>query len=180
MTASKSSSLGQLYTNSKPNTVWNQIFLKHMTSDNFVGTKNALKTVVNTNQLWTIHTYLEGVLYYSEPCVLKVLWKSSSKNLESIVFQKGSPLTPFFKNAYSKIRPTGTFYRLKQKWKQVGKSSKSCNANVLRPISFNKIVSLITILFCGICLMLFIISFEIALKSRQGKLEDNGDHSNIT
>ena len=105
--------------------------------------------------------------------LLKVLWKSSSKNLESIVFQKGSPLTPFFKNAYSKIRPTGTFYRLKQKWKQVGKSSKSCNANVLRPISFNKIVSLITILFCGICLMLFIISFEIALKSRQGKLEDN-------
>ena len=112
--------------------------------------------------------------------LLKVLWKSSSKNLESIVFQKGSPLTPFFKNAYSKIRPTGTFYRLKQKWKQVGKSSKSCNANVLRPISFNKIVSLITILFCGICLMLLIISFEIALKSRQGKLEDNGDHSNIT
>ena len=143
-----------------------------MTGDNFVGTKNALKTVINTNQLWAIHTYLEGVLYHSEPCVLKVLWKSPSKNLESIVFQKGSPLTPFFKYAYSKIRPTGTFYRLQQKWKQIGKSSKYCNANILRPISFNKIVLLITILFCGICLMLFIISFEIALKSRQGKLKD--------
>jgi hypothetical protein len=116
----------------------------------------------------TIHTYLEGVLYYSEPCVLKVLWKSPSKSLESIVFQRGSPLTPFFKNASSKIRPTGTFYRLQQKWKQIGKSSKSCNANILRPNSFNQIVLLITILFIGICLMLFIISFEIAIKSRQG------------
>ena len=54
-----------------------------------------------------------------------------------------------------------------------GKIIKICNANVLRPISFNKIASLITTLFCGICLMLFIISFEIALKSRQSKLEDN-------
>ena len=168
MTSSKSAALGQLYTNSEPNTVWNNIY-QTMTEESFIGLKGGLKKVQNSNQLLTLHTYLENVRYLTEPCALKELWRSTSKSLESIVFPKGSPLVPFFKNTYNKIRQTGTLFRLKEKWKQMGKSSKSCNANILKPISFNKIVSLILVLFFGICSALFIISLEITLKSRQGK-----------
>ena len=167
MTSSKSAALGQLYTNSEPNTVWNNIY-QTMTEESFIGRK-AVKKVQNSNQLLTLHTYLENVKYLTEPCALKELWRSTSKSLESIAFPKGSPLVPFFKNTYNKIRQTGTLFRLKEKWKQLGKSSKSCNANILKPISFNKIVSLILVLFFGICSTLFIVSLEIAVKSRQGK-----------
>ena len=56
-----------------------------------------------TDQFWSV--YLNHVTY--------------SKNFESIAFTKGSPLLPFFKNVYPKIRQSGTLHRLKQKWKQI-------------------------------------------------------------
>ena len=87
MTSSKSAALGQLYTNSEPNTVWNNIY-QTMTDKDFIGDKG-VKKVQNSNQLLTLHTYLENVKYLTEPCALKELWRSTSKSLESIAFPKG-------------------------------------------------------------------------------------------
>ena len=148
-----------------------------MTNKSFIGGTKGIKKILETNELLTVYTYLAGVLYHSEPCVVKVLWKSSSKSLESIAFPKGSPMVPFFKNTYSKIRQTGALYRLKQKWKQMEKSSvKSCNENILRPISFKKIVSLIIILLFGIGTTLVILAIESVFNRRtnmnQNKIPD--------
>ena len=91
---------------------------------------------------------------------------------------------PFFKNIYSKMRQSGALYRLRQKWKQVGKSSKHCNVNGLRPISFKKIVSLIIVMVMGVCLALFIIigekiAFKIKMIQKKNQkhkfLEDSED-----
>ena len=85
-----------------------------MTDESFVGTKNALKTMLKSNELLTSYIYVEAMLYHSEQCTLKVLWRSSSKNPASIGFRKGSPLLPFFKNIYHKLRQTAALSRLKQ------------------------------------------------------------------
>ena len=43
-----------------------------MTEESFVGTKNALKIMKKSNKPLALYTYMEGVLYHSEPCTLKV------------------------------------------------------------------------------------------------------------
>ena len=73
---------------------------------------------------------------------------------------KGSPLLPFFKHIYTKIRQSGALYRLKHKWKQVGKSSQSCSETDLKPISFNKIIFLIFLLIFGLSCGAIVIAFE--------------------
>ena len=82
-----------------------------------------------------------------------------------IIFQKGSPLVPFFKYAYGKLRQTGTLARIKQKWEKKGISG-NCESNQLRPISFNKIASVIVLLLLGMCIAFLISVIEIFYKRR--------------
>ena len=80
-------------------------------------------------------------------------------------FQKGSPLVPFFKYAYGKLRQTGTLARIKQKWEKK-EISGNCGSNQLRPISFNKIASVIVLLLLGTCIAFLISVIEIFYKRR--------------
>ena len=82
-----------------------------------------------------------------------------------VIFQKGSPLVPFFKHAYGKLRQTGTLARIKQKWEKKGISG-NCGSNQLRPISFNKIASVIVLLLLGMCIAFLISVIEIFCKRR--------------
>ena len=63
------------------------------------------------------------------------------------MFPKGSPLFPFFNNAYNILRQTGALTRIKEKWTD---NKLKCNSNPLKPITFYKIGSLVAFLIIGL------------------------------
>ena len=72
----------------------------------------------------------------------------------------GSPLVPFFKHAYNKLKQSGSLHRIRQKWRGMENTAKCDTASDLRPISFHKIVSLIALLCFGIWLALITLIIE--------------------
>ena len=92
-------------------------------------------------------------------------WLKSRGLKSSATFQKGSPLVPFFKYAYGKLRQTGTLARIKQKWEKKEVSG-NCGSNQLRPVSFNKIASVIVLLLMGMCIAFLISVIELFYKRR--------------
>ena len=161
LTGPKSISLSQVFTMSKPNTVWNDIFKNHMTDQSFKSNdREATKTILEKNDYLTQYSEVESMIYNSEPCKVKILWESPSKDRSSIAFPKGSPLVPFFKNAYSQIRQTGVLLRLQEKWQKKASQGSCESMDSLEPISINKIISLITLLLFGICLATIILAIE--------------------
>ena len=161
LTGQKSGSVALKFTTSKPNTVWNDIFKTHMTDESFKSSdREATETILEENDYLTQYSELEAMIYNSEPCKVKILWESPSKDLASIVFPKGSPLLPFFKNAYSQIRQTGVLLRLKEKWQQKESQGSCKSMDSLEPISINKIISLIALLLFGLCFSIIILAIE--------------------
>lgn len=161
LTGPKSYSLAQVFTTSKPNTVWNEIFKNHMTDKSFKSDDmEATKTMLEKNEYLTQYTEVESMIYNSEPCKIKILWESPSKDRASIAFPKGSPLVPFFKHTYSQIRQTGVLLRLTEKWQKKASQGSCESMDSLEPISINKIISLIALLFFGICLAIIILAIE--------------------
>ena len=161
LTGPKSISLSQVFTMSKPNTVWNDIFKNHMTDQSFKSNdREATKTILEKNDYLTQYSEVESMIYNSEPCKVKILWESPSKDRSSIAFPKGSPLVPFFKNTYSQIRQTGVLLRLQEKWQKKASQGSCESMDSLEPISINKIISLITLLLFGICLATIILAIE--------------------
>ena len=88
------------------------------------------------------------------------MFLSSGKSYSSFAFPKGSPLLPFFRHAYNKLRQTGALHRHSKKWRTRDESIGCGSKNELAPISFNKIVSLVALLLLGIFLALITIMFE--------------------
>ena len=132
-----------------------------MTDESFTsGTSDAINTIMTKKELLTAFFPIQAMNYYSKPCQLKVAWKSSGKHQYSFAFPKNSPLAPFFKYAYGKIKQSGALYRINEKWKQTGKSLNCDSKNSLSPISFNKIVSLISLLAFGIILSIITMVVE--------------------
>ena len=82
------------------------------------------------------------------------------KSVSTFAFRKGSPLLPFFRYAYNKIRQTGALHRHSTKWSTQDQSIGCDSKNELTPISFNKIVSLVAVLFLGIFMALVTYIFE--------------------
>ena len=81
-------------------------------------------------------------------------------------------MVPFFKHAYGKLRQTGTLARIKQKWEKK-EISGNCGSNQLRPISFNKIASVLVLLLLGTCIAFLISVIEIFYKRRaEAKMVD--------
>ena len=74
-------------------------------------------------------------------------------------------MVPFFKHAYGKLRQTGALARIKEKLKKK-RISGNCGSNQLRPISFNKIASVIVLLLLGTCIAFLISVIEIFYKRR--------------
>ena len=89
LTDIKSGSIAQEFVNSKPNTIWRQIYDKHMTEESFMPFSEATKIILDKDQLLTQYSEIESMMYNTKPCQLKTLWKSSSKDYHSIAFQKG-------------------------------------------------------------------------------------------
>ena len=95
------------------------------------------------------------------------MFLSPGKSHATFAFPKASPLLPFFRHAYNKIRQTGALHRLSKKWRTQDESIGCNSKNELAPISFNKIVSLVALLLLGIFLALVTIMFEKKLKKKE-------------
>ena len=91
----------------EPNSVWRKMYKNHMSDESFKTAETTTQSIIATNELQTAYFPIEGMAYYSKPCELKYVWVSPEKNLNSYAFPKASPLFPFFKYAYSKIRQSG-------------------------------------------------------------------------
>ena len=102
---------------------------------------------------------------------------SPGKSHASFAFPKGSPLLPFFRHAYNKIRQTGALHRHSNKWRTEDQPTGCDSKNLVTPISFNKIISLVALLILGISLAPVISLFEkVHLKMARGrKMEWNID-----
>ena len=85
---------------------------------------------------------------------------SPGKSHASFAFPKGSPLLPFFRYAYYKIRQTGALHRHSKKWRIQDQSIGCDSKNELTPISFSKIVLLVAVLLLGIFLALVTLMLE--------------------
>ena len=165
----KSWSSSQLFLSAESGSVWNKILENHMTDDSFVGDlSKQMKDMIGSNKLLTAYFPVEGMIYASKSCAIKVLWQSSQSSKQSFGFLKNSPLLPFFKYAYKKLRQTGTLKRISEKWRDITKSSK-CGVNSLKPISLNKIASLFVLLLIGIIFALIILIIESLLAKTKVK-----------
>ena len=84
---------------------------------------------------------------------------------------------PFFRHAYNKIRQTGALHRHSKKWRTEDQPTGCDSKNLLTPISFNKIISLVALLLLGIFLASVTSLFEKMLlkKTRGRKMEWNVD-----
>ena len=123
LTGHKSWSTTQIFLGADQNSVWRNILENHMTDESFMESELlALKQLMEANTPLTAYFSVDSMLYNSKPCELKILWESSKKIHQSFAFKKDSPLLPFFKYAYKKLRQTGTLQRISQKWKEYGKS----------------------------------------------------------
>ena len=77
---------------------------------------------------------------------------------------------PFFRHAYNKIRQTGALHRHSKKWRTADQPTGCNSKNLLTPISFNKIISLVALLLLGISLALVTSLFEkMHLKMARGR-----------
>ena len=95
------------------------------------------------------------------------------KSVSTFAFRKGSPLLPFFRYAYNKIRQTGALHRHSTKWSTQDQSIGCDSKNELTPISFNKIVSLVALLLLGIFLALVTIMVEKMTKKSAEELDQS-------
>ena len=161
LTGPKQWGLTQKFLDAEPNSVWDHIHNNHMTDESFTsGESDAIDSIIKKKELLTAYFTIEAINYYSKSCQLKVAWTSSERYDASFAFPKNSPLLPFFKYAYGKIKQSGALYRINEKWKLTGKSSNCNSKDSLSPISFNKIVSLIGLLVCGIILSIITMVVE--------------------
>ena len=99
------------------------------------------------------------------------MFLSPGKSHSTFAFPKASPLLPFFRHAYNKIRQTGALHRHSKKWRTQDESIGCNSKNELAPISFNKIVSLVALLLLGIFLALVTIMFEKMYLKREHRKE---------
>ena len=138
----------------------------------------ATQTLLKKNELLTQYSEVDSMIKNSEPCEIKILYELPTKAQSSMAFLKGSPLVPFFKNGYNKIRQTGALFRIKQKYKSKISEAYCASLNNLKPISFHVIVSLTPLLFFGVFFAIFIISIEQVLpkiyKNQSETLNESG------
>ena len=145
-TGERSWAVAQTFLEAKPETTWRKILENHMDDESFKDIENpGLKEFRNSHKMAFYHS-IENMVYYSKQCELKILWTSPAKTDVSFGFPKKSPLLPFFKYAYKKLRQVGALKRISERWK---KTSSKCELNDLKPISFKTIGSLIALLSFG-------------------------------
>ena len=78
-----------------------------MDEQSFIPIAEATNKILKSDQPWTQYSEIESLLYNTKQCEIKTMWKSLVKDHASMAFKKGSPLVPFFKHAYNKLKQTG-------------------------------------------------------------------------
>ena len=132
-----------------------------MSDESFKTGKTTTQSVTETDELQTSYFTIEGMAYYSKPCELKYVWVSPEKSLYSYAFPKASPIFPFFKYAYSKIRQTGGLQRVERKWRNKVKPSNCDSGNSMEPITLNKIGALIALVIIGVLFAIVALIIEV-------------------
>ena len=132
-----------------------------MSDESFKTGETTTQSIIETNELQTAYFTIEGMAYYSKPCELKYVWISPEKSLYSYAFPKASPIFPFFKYAYSKIRQTGGLQRVNRKWRKNAKSLNCNSGNSMEPITLNKIGSLIALVIMGVLFAIVALTIEV-------------------
>ena len=132
-----------------------------MSDESFKTAETTTQSIIATNELQTAYLQIEFMAYYSKPCELKYVWVSPEKNLNSYAFPKASPLFPFFKYAYSKIRQSGGLQRVERKWRNKVKPSNCDSGNFMEPITLNRIGSLIALVIIGVIFAIVVLFIEV-------------------
>ena len=145
----------------EPNSVWRKMYKNHMSDESFKTGETATRSVIESNELQTAYFSVEGMAHFSKPCELKYVWISPENSIMSYAFPKGSPLLPFFKYAYSKIRQSGALQRVNRKWmKKV--QHLNCDSNKsIEAITLNRIGSLIVLLIIGVLFAILAVLIEL-------------------
>ena len=132
-----------------------------MGDESFKTGKTTTRSVIETNELQTAYFVIENMAYYSKPCELKYVWISPEKTIYTYAFPKASPLFPFFKYAYSKIRQSGGLQRVERKWRNKVKPSNCDSGNSMEPITLNRIGSLIALVIIGVLFAIVALFIEV-------------------
>ena len=159
------------------------MFKSHMSDESFKTGETTTRSVIETNELQTAYFTIESMAYYSKPCELKYVWISPEKSLYTYAFPKASPLLPFFKYAYSKIRQSGALQRVNRKWMKNAKSINCDSNNSFEPITLNRIGSLIALVIMGVLFAIVALIIEVykepfkndvSLKGEGGRVKNVG------
>ena len=142
--------IGSKFIDGEPNSVWRKMYKNHMSDESFKTGEAATRSVIETNELKTAYFSIEGMAHFSKPCELKYVWISPEKTIYTYAFPKASPLLPFFKYAYSKIKQSGALQRVNSKWMKSTKSTNCDSNNSFKPITLNRIGSLIALVIMGL------------------------------
>ena len=153
--------ISSLFIDGEPNSVWKKIYENHMSEESFKTGETTTRSIIETNELQTAYFTIEGMALYSKPCELKYVWTSPEKSFATYAFPKGSPLLPFFKHAYSKIRQSGALQRVKRKWMKKLKPVNCDSGNSMEPITLNKIGSLIVLVIIGVLFAIVALFIEV-------------------
>ena len=145
----------------EPNSVWRKMYKNHMSDESFKTGETATQSVIETNELLTAYFSIEGMAHFSKPCELKYVWISPENSIMTYAFPKGSPLLPFFKYAYSKIRQSGTLQRVNRKWMKNAKSLNCDSNDSMEPITLNRIGSLIALVIIGVLFGIVALIIEV-------------------
>ena len=145
----------------EPNSLWRKMYKNHMSEESFKTAETTTQSIIATNELQTAYLQIEFMAYYSKPCELKYVWVSPQNIFYSYAFPKASPLLPFFKYAYSKIRQSGGLHRVKGKWRKNAKSLNCDSGNSLEPITLNRIGSLIVLVIIGVLFAIVALFIEV-------------------
>ena len=70
-------------------------------------------------------------------------------------------MVPFFNHAYKKIRETGSWLRMKERWADAENTGQCDQVTDYHPISIYKIISLLILLLLGIGTSVFILNLKI-------------------
>ena len=143
------------------NSLWRKMYKNHMSDESFKTAETTTQSIIATNELQTAYLQIEFMAYYSTPCELKYVWVSPEKTLFSYAFPKASPLLPFFKYAYTKIRQSGGLQRVKEKWRKNTKSLNCDSGNSMESITLNRIGSLIALLIMGVFFAIVALIIEV-------------------
>ena len=145
----------------EPNSVWRKIYKNHMSEESFKTGEATTRSVIETNELQTAYFTVEGMAYFSKPCELKYVWISPEKRLYTYAFPKNSPILPFFKHAYSKIRQSGALQRVNRKWMKKVQHLNCGSSNSIEGITLNRVGSLIVLTIIGVLFAILAVLIEL-------------------